>query len=296
MVKVALIGQGYWGSKVLAAIEKNPAVDKVQVIDLRLGNSISDIDPDIDCAFITTPIPDHIPTATALLSRGIDCYIEKPLAETAAECQQLLQYQPERIIMVGHIFMYHPALALVKEHMLHIGKIKHVVSERLNWGIYQTKTSPLHSLLTHDASIINDLFAEDIIVTSALAYNFSNNSVPDKVEFQARAGDVTISVCGSWYWPERVRKLTVIGDAGQIVWDDTNNQVTVYTGAVSDGKLSQLTRQDYTVNLTVTPLEAEVNHFIECVQSRQQPWTGCDNAIAVADILDAVTQCLRSDQ
>ena len=291
MINIAVIGAGYWGSKVVETLKLNPQVNIVQVIDVKNGQTIDDIYSDITTAIIATPVWDHLSTAVDLLERGFDLYIEKPMCETAAEVRLLSKFAPKQILMVGHIFLYHPALDKIKEHLPRIGTIKHVDSQRLNWGIYQTKTTPLLSLLPHDVSILHELF-KDLEVTGARARNFTNNVVPDWISFDLKMGEVTATVTGSWYWPERVRKLTIVGDKGSIVWDDAANQVHVFEGLVNARRLSNLEEEVYIPDLTVTPLQRELNHFIECVTTRQQPKTDVNNALAVAKILDAVQEQL----
>lgn len=291
MINIAIIGAGYWGSKIVEALKKNPNVDIVQVIDVKNGQTINDIYSDISTAIIATPVWDHLQTAVDLLERGFDLYIEKPMCETAAEVQLLSKFVPKQVIMVGHIFLYHPALDKVKEYLPHIGTIKHIDSQRLNWGIYQTKTTPLLSLLPHDVSILNELFT-DLKVIGATQRNFTNNVVPDWVSFNLATGDITATVTGSWYWPERVRKLTIVGDQGSIVWDDAANQVHLFQGQVNERRLTDLQEEIYIPDLTITPLEKELDHFIACVITRQRPKTDVKNALEVAKILDAVQERL----
>ena len=291
MINIAIIGAGYWGSKIVEVLKRNPNVDIVQVIDIKNGQTINDIYSDIKTAVIATPVWDHLHIAIDLVNRGFDLYIEKPMCETAAEVQMLSNYAPNQVLMVGHIFLYHPALDRVKEHLPRIGTVKHVDSQRLNWGIYQTKTTPLLSLLPHDVSILNELLT-DLAVTSASQRNFTDNIVPDWVSFNLTMGEATATVTGSWYWPERVRKLTIIGTHGSIVWDDALNQVHVFAGKVNEHRLSELEEEIYVPDLSVTPLELEMDHFVACVVTRQRPKTDVKNALAVAKILDAVKEQL----
>jgi predicted dehydrogenase len=291
MINIAIIGAGYWGSKIVKALKNNTSVGLVQIIDVKNGQTIDDIDSSITAAIIATPVWDHLSTATNLLERGFDVYVEKPMCETADRVRLLGKFVPKQILMVGHIFLYHPALDIIKSNIPRIGKIKHVDSQRLNWGIYQTKTTPLLSLLPHDVSILHEIFAE-IEVTVIRERNFTDNRVPDWLSFDLNMGDVTATVTGSWFWPERVRKLTIIGTEGSIVWDDVLNQVHVYTGKVNERRLTELEEEVYIPDLTVTPLELELNHFVDCVVHRRQPKTDINNALAVAKILDAVQERL----
>ena len=290
-INLAVIGSGYWGSKIVNTLQRNPNVATVQVIDAVNGQTIDDIGFGIKTAIIATPLWNHFPLAVDLINRGFDVYIEKPMCETATEVEHIQSLVTDQIVMVGHIFLYHPALDQVKEHLPRIGEIKHVDSQRLNWGIYQTKTTPLLSLLPHDVSILNELFT-DITVTGASQRNFTDNIVPDWVSFNLTMGEATATVTGSWYWPERVRKLTIIGTHGSIVWDDALNQVHVFAGKVNERRLSELEEEIYVPDLSVTPLELEMDHFVACVVTRQRPKTDVKNALAVAKILDAVKEQL----
>jgi len=286
-IEIAVIGSGYWGSKIVDTLGRNPNVNAIQVIDAVNGQTINDIRSDIKTAIIATPLWHHFKMSVDLLERGFDVYIEKPMCETANEVEHVQSLVTDQIVMVGHIFLYHPALDQVKEHLPRIGEIKHVDSQRLNWGIYQTKTTPLLSLLPHDVSILHELFT-DLEVTSVRQQNFTNNAVPDWVSFDLKMGSTTATVTGSWYWPERVRKLTIVGSRGSIVWDDVANQVHVFEGQVTGNRLTELDEEIYIPDLTTTPLELELNHFIDCVVNRQTPKTDVNNALAVAKILDAV--------
>ena len=100
MINIAVIGAGYWGSKVVEALKKNTTVGLIQVIDVKNGDTINDIYSDITTAIIATPVWDHLQTAVDLLERGFDVYIEKPMCETAAEVNLLSKFAPKQILMV----------------------------------------------------------------------------------------------------------------------------------------------------------------------------------------------------
>jgi predicted dehydrogenase len=177
----------------------------------------------------------------------------------------------------------------IKTNINRSGKIKHVDSQRLNWGIYQTKTTPMHSLLPHDVSIMLELLGDNVIVTHVDNTTFTGNQQPDYVNFNLQINDVTVRVTGSWYWPEKIRKITVIGEQGSIVWDDVANRVDLYQGTVVERRLTELKLEEsYTPDLTKSPLQLELEHFIDCVNTRTTPKSDVDNAIAVAKVVDAV--------
>jgi predicted dehydrogenase len=296
MINLALVGSGYWGSKIIASLENNPLVGKFQVIDVKNGQTIDEIEDDIKTAIIATPLWDHYDTASRLLARGFDCYVEKPMAETAEQCQALKALVDKQILMVGHIFLYHPAMDWIKTNVDRIGKIQHIDSQRLNWGIYQTRTTPMHSLLPHDVSIMLELLGDHVVVTEVDQAKFSTNPQPDYVNFNMIINGVSVRVTGSWYWPEKIRKITIIGNQGSIVWNDVTNRVDLYTGAVDGRRLTELTlAESYTPDLTKSPLQLELEHFIDCVNTRSTPKSDVDNAITVAKVVDAVVDRLDLD-
>lgn len=293
MINIALIGSGYWGSKIISSLEGNPLVGKFQIIDVKNGDTIDQIDADIKTAIVATPLWDHYSTGSELLNRGFDCYIEKPMAETTEQCLALRSLVQDQILMVGHIFLYHPAMSWIKSNIHRIGEIKHVDSQRLNWGIYQTKTTPMHSLLPHDVSIMLELLGDAVLVTHVDDTTFTSNQQPDYVNFNMNINGVSVRITGSWYWPEKIRKITIIGSQGHIVWDDVANRVDLYQGTVAERRLTELKLEEsYTPDLTKSPLQLELEHFINCVDTRTTPKSDVENAIAVAKVVDAVVSQL----
>jgi len=297
MINLALIGSGYWGSKIIASLENNPLVGKFQVIDVKNGQTIDEIEDDIKTAIIATPLWDHYDTASRLLARGFDCYVEKPMAETEAQCLALRSLVQDQILMVGHIFLYHPAMTWIKTNVNRIGKIQHIDSQRLNWGIYQTRTTPMHSLLPHDVSIMLELLGSNVVIAEVDHDKFTDNSQPDYINFNMNIDDVSVRITGSWYWPEKIRKITIIGDQGSIVWDDVANRVDLYTGTVDGRRLSELVLEEsYAPDMSKSPLQLELEHFIDCVNTRTTPKSDVENAIAVARVVDAVVDRLDPDR
>ena len=288
-MKVWLVGAGYWGSKVKAELDTISSVSEVEVLDIKQGKTIDDIDT-LDPVILATPLWQHADQTVELLSRGNDVYVEKPMGENAQDIKRIAGAINDQIVMVGHIFLYNPLLLKLKELISRgvLGEIQHVESRRLNWGIRQTKTTPLLSLAPHDVSIIHYLIGQTDISYASSA-NLSNNVVPDMIEF----GGPKFNCKVSWWWPKRERIVTVIGDHAQAVWDEDLKNITVYQGRL-DGK--------YPVKEVVTdvfayqgpsPLHNELAHFVECCEKRLQPRTDVNNALSVAKALDQVNLLLK---
>lgn len=292
MTKMWLIGAGYWGSKLKKNLE-DLSVD-VHVIDIKQGNTINDIDT-VDPVILATPLWDHYTQVCQLLDNGHDVYVEKPMAETLDQIDDIQQHlKPNQLLMVGHIFVHHPQLAVIKNliNQDKIGSLMHISSRRLNWGIYQTKTDPLLSLATHDISILLE-FLNNIKVTDAKSWNYSKNSHPDRIYFSGKDDAVSFDVDVSWHWPFRVRETIFIGSEGQIVWDQDLNTIQIFNHKILHNRAvidPCPTTIEYTHKLT--PLASELSHWITCVKTRTSPSTGIGSARRVAELIDQTKSLL----
>tara|TARA_R110000803_G_scaffold67204_1_gene128846 strand:- start:527 stop:1393 length:867 start_codon:yes stop_codon:yes gene_type:complete len=279
-MKMNLVGAGYWGSKLLNSLAIFD-VETVLVIDIRNGQTIDDID-NKDPVILATPLWQHHEQTIELLKRGHDVYVEKPMAETAEQILDIKSHVTDNLVMVGHIFIHHPQMTLIKS--IDIGTIMHVRSERSNWGIYQTKTDPLLSLATHDISIVQELLGT-IIPTKAHCWNYTNMHNPDRVWFAGDRFDIDVT----WHSPVRIRRTTILGTTGQIVWDQDANTVTYYKNKIENNRAVQdLTPIVYQYHYKLSPLEYELKHWVDCVKTRTQPSTGIEQALDVAGVIDTV--------
>lgn len=288
-----LVGAGYWGSKLLESLKKFDV--SAQVVDIRNGQTIDNINT-LDPVILATPLWQHHEQTCALLKRGHDVYVEKPMAETVEQIIDIKHcLQPHQLLMVGHIFVHHPQMAEIKGIVERgtIGQLTHITSRRLNWGIYQTKTDPLLSLATHDISIVQELANGESTVDSAQAWNYSSNCQPDRICFSGHCGSISYDIDVSWYWPVRTRQTVLIGTQGQIVWDQDANTITVTAHTVRDRRsIVDETPSVIVYNHQLSPLESELAHWVNCLQNRQQPTTGLKSAESVAQVIDQVKRLL----
>jgi predicted dehydrogenase len=285
-----LVGAGYWGSKLNESLKKF-GVD-AKIIDIKNGQTIADID-NTDPVILATPLWQHYEQTVELLNRGHDVYVEKPMAETAEEIKHIQQtVRPGQTLMVGHIFVHHPQMAQIKELLANdtIGILQHVTSRRLNWGIYQTKTDPILSLATHDISIVQELIGVALEVEQAQAYTYSDNQQPDRVTMSGKAMfGRTWDIDVSWHWPMRTRETVLIGTHGQIIWDQDANTITVALNKIIDRRaVADTAPTVIKYNYPFSPLEYELKHWVDCLQSKTTPITGVDQALAVAETIDQI--------
>lgn len=282
-MKVNLVGAGYWGSKVDQSLQKLGV--STNIIDIKNGQTIDDI-KNTDPVILATPLWQHYEQTVELLSRGHDVYVEKPMAETEEQLEHIARIVDNHILMVGHIFIHHPQMEKIKN--IDIGEIIHVSSERSNWGIYQTKTDPLLSLAVHDISIVQELLGT-IRPSNAQAFHYTKQNQPDRVWFAGENFDIDVT----WYSPTRIRRTTVLGTKGQIVWNQDANTVTHYRNSVENNRSIAVTPTVYIYDYDKSPLEYELEHFLNCVKTRTQASTGINSALAVADVIEHAKTLLQ---
>lgn len=290
-MKMWLVGAGYWGRKLLTALEKLEV--HPEIIDIKNGQTIDDIH-DESPVILATPLWNHYAQCRELLKRGHDVYVEKPMAETSEEISELKSLcGADQLVMVGHIFQHHPHRFEIKQLIDSgiIGKITHIHSCRMNWGIYQTHTDPVLSLGTHDISIVLDLTQDsDAVVTQSQGHYYSQGSRPDRVQWSGRCGSTTFDCDVSWMWPRRIRETIIIGTKAQIIWDQDTNTYTISENRIINNR-AQIDPDPKVMSYhyEFSPLEFEIKHWIDCVTQRKLPSTGFDQALAVARVIDQIT-------
>jgi predicted dehydrogenase len=291
-MQISLVGAGYWGSKLKAELETIPGVYAIEIIDIKDGKNLKDIK--YENVILATPAWDHYGQTIELLEQGKNLYVEKPLALTTEECLDIKsKIKDDQTLMVGHIFLYNDRVKKIKELLPRIGKILHIESNRLNWGRYQKKISTLHSLAPHDVSIIHYLLGyhefKNII---CIGDNFTNNTQNDRDEYSFICNDVSVKFNLSWYYPEKVRTMSITGEKGLIFWDEEARTVKLTTDIWQDERMNYEPTVEI-FNVESNSLRNELKEFVDCVGAKRTPFTDVDNAIDVAKNLDLLFEGLR---
>ena len=284
-MQISLVGAGYWGSKLKAELETIPGVDEIEIIDIKDGKTLKDIN--FDNVVLATPAWEHYSQTIELLERGKNLYVEKPLALTTQECLDIKgKITDDQTLMVGHIFLYNDRVIKLKTLLPRIGKIMHVESNRMNWGRYQKQIGTAHSLAPHDVSIIHYLLGyhefENIM---CIGENFTENKQNDREEYFFICNGVSVKFNLSWYYPEKVRTMSITGDKGLIFCDEENKTIKLTTETWKDGRMNYEPNVE-TFYIDSNPLRNELKEFVECVSAKRTPLTDVDNAIEVAKNLD----------
>ena len=293
-MQISLVGAGYWGAKLKNELENISNVDAVEIIDIKDGKSLKDIK--YDNVILATPAWDHYKQTIELLEQGKNLYVEKPLALTEAECLDIKsKIKDKQTLMVGHIFLYNDRVKKIKALLPEIGKILHIESNRLNWGRYQKNISTVHSLAPHDVSIINYLLGyHEFKSVICIGDNLTKNKQNDRDEYSFICNDVSVKLNLSWYYPEKVRTMSITGEKGLIFWNEESKTIKLVTDIWKDKRMNYEPKIER-FHVDSNPLRNELEEFVKCVETKKQPISNIDNAIEVAKNLDLLLKTFRKD-
>lgn len=328
-VVIGVIGCGYWGPNLIRNFLKTRGVEGVVCCDANVGRleAVRQLfpqaaattsydavltDPKVAAVAIATPASTHPTLVQQALLSGKHVFVEKPLAFTVAQCETLIALAASRglQLMVGHTFLYSPALRKLHEMCSGgmLGAICHMSSQRLSFGRFQVDISALWSLAPHDVSIVNYLMGTSPVEVTASGGSFLTENIHDVVYMTLtypQGGVAHIHV--SWLDPCKVRKLTVAGTHGMAIYDDaaTDGKVKVYSrsgslngnghrGLLGPGAGPMPEAEVYVPEISgEEPLALECRHFIESIESGNRPLTDGTNGLETVRVLEAAQASLE---
>jgi UDP-2-acetamido-3-amino-2,3-dideoxy-glucuronate N-acetyltransferase len=316
--KVAVLGNGYWGKNLVRNFRELGTLEYVcdtkdEVLlaaSAQFGiKTTKDIgivldDPIVRGIVIAAPAARHYDLAKTSLLAGKDVFVEKPLALTSEQGRELVKLAAEhnRILMVGHILQYHPAILELKNLIRagELGQIQYIYSSRLNMGKLRTEEDIVWSFAPHDISAILYLLDEVPVRVAAQGGCYVTPRIFDTTlttcEFDS---GVKAHVFVSWLHPFKEQKLTIVGGRKMAVFDDVEpeRKLVLYSHRIDwldrvpvahkdDGHVVPLPRLE--------PLRQECEHFLECVKTRQKPRTDGESALYVLQVLERCEESLLS--
>lgn len=326
-VRIALIGCGYWGPNLARNFTQVEHGELVLCADLddkalaRLQRQFPQVEmttdvmavlarPDIDAIALATPARTHAALALHALAAGKHLFVEKPLAMNTTDAQAMVAAAgaQQRILMVGHIFEYHPAVRYIKALLEsgELGDLYYLYSTRVNLGRVQTDINALWSIAPHDVSIMLYLVGELPAQVTARGQSFLNGTVEDVVFVTLEFGSGVLGhVHASWLDPSKTRQLTVVGSRKMVVYDDVaaEGKVKIYDKGVYRKDEAGYGEFQYKVHSgdimmprleMAEPLRLECQHFVDCVRSGNQPLTDGTNGLHVVRVLQAAQYSLES--
>jgi predicted dehydrogenase len=328
-VKLGVVGCGYWGPNLIRNFR--------QLQDCRLKlmcdtseqrlTHVNSLYPEVerhkdyghllngaglDAVIIATPVRFHYEMARASLRAGKHTFIEKPMASSAEECEELIQIAEERglVLMVGHTFLYSPAVRKIKEIVDHgdIGDIRYISSRRLNLGLFQKDINVAWDLAPHDISIILHILEELPVSVNCRGEAHITPEIEDVTNIHLTfRNHRSALIQSSWLDPRKVREMTIVGSKRMIVYDDVTPleklkifdvrvEVPPHYDTFAEFQYSYHYGDMYVPYLKQEePLKVECQHFLDCIQNGKIPLTNGRCGLEVVKILEAASASLKHD-
>ena len=315
---IAVVGHGYWGKNLarnffeLGALhtlcDENVAAleavrQKYPGVSFRGDFEGVLADPEIAGVVLATPAVRHYEMARRALLAGKDVFVEKPLALDVKEGAELVRLAAEqkRILMVGHILQYHPAVRELKTLIASgaLGRVEYIYSNRLNIGKIRAEENILWSFAPHDISVLLGLLGEEPQTVSCEGGSYLNRDVPDVTLSQfGFANGVRAHIFVSWLHPFKEQRLVVVGSAQMAVFDDTAaEKLVLYPHKVEwkDRIPTAVKSEAVSVPLpNEEPLRNECQEFLDSIGSRRSPLTDGAEGLRVLTVLRACQEALIS--
>lgn len=312
-MKVAIVGAGAWGKNLVSTLNKlsclGPVAEASQGLRDQLAQTYPGIDlrtdfddvlrdPDVKAVAIATPAHTHHGIAKAFLEAGKDVFVEKPMTLLASESEDLVAIAKKngRILMVGHLLMYQPAIHKIKELIGAgaIGKVFTIHQQRSKLGRARAVENVLWSFGVHDVAVLLDLVGEAPSGVQVSGHCGLQPGIEDDVYLHLTfPGGVKAHLHNSWLWPDVARWLIVIGSEGMLVYSETGQKVTLHKKKI-DSALNNVDQGEEVVfNGNSEPLMLEMKHFMKCVEDRSQPFSDGQNGLDVVRVLEQAEKLLR---
>lgn len=327
-INVGVVGCGYWGPNLIRNFRSLPDCRMKTMCDIsearlaHLGALYPEVerettfacmvdDPQLHAVAIATSVRSHFAMAKACLLAGKHVLIEKPMAASVAECEELVDIARRQglVLMVGHTFLYSAPVRKIKEIVDNrdIGELRYISARRLNLGLFQKDINVAWDLAPHDISIILYIMQEAPESVNCRGGCHITSGIEDVTSMNLQfSKERSAIIHSSWHDPRKVREMTIVGSKRMIVYDDIvgAEKIKIYDVRVErpphydtfaafhyayhyGDTYSPFIKQD-------EPLKTECQHFIDCIRNGQLPLTSGENGLEVVKILEASSLSLKN--
>ena len=326
-IKVGVVGCGYWGPNLVRNFRFLQDCNLKMICDLneqRLAH-LKSIYPEVqgttdyrhmlngvglDAVVIATAVNTHYPMAKASLLAGKHTLIEKPMACSSAECEELIAIAQKKglVLMTGHTFLYSPAVRKIKEIVDHgdIGEIRYICARRLNLGLFQKDINVAWDLAPHDISIVLNIMGEQPATINCRGSAHITPGVEDVTTMCLIFPNQRSAIIhSSWLDPRKVREMTIVGSKRMIVYDDVAPLEKI---RIFDARVERPPHYDTFAEFHYAyhygdvyapyvkqeePLKTECQHFLDCIRDGTTPLTGGNQGLELVRILEASSESLK---
>jgi predicted dehydrogenase len=328
-LKIGVVGCGYWGPNLIRNFNSLPECDLKLMCDLnpqRLKHMRS-LYPQVeghmdfehmlngaglDAVVIATSLSTHYRMAKASLEAGKHTFIEKPMAGSVEQCEELIHIAQKNglVLMVGHTFLYSPPIRRIKEIIQHgdIGDIRYISARRLNLGLFQKDINVAWDLAPHDISIILYIMEEFPKTVNCAGTANITPGVEDVTSMCITFGKSRFAtIQSSWLDPRKVREMTIVGSKRMIVYDDVEAQEKI---KIYDARVDVPPHYDTFAEFHYSyhygdryipyvkqeePLRIECQHFLDCIRQGTTPLTSGVQGMEVVRVLEAASASLKQN-
>lgn len=327
LTQIGVVGCGYWGPNLVRNFRSLPDCNMRMMCDVsesRLAH-LKSLYPEVvgekdyahmlngvglDAVIIATSVKSHFPMAKASLLAGKHTFIEKPMTASVAEAEELIDIAKKKglVLMVGHTFLYSPAVRKIKEIVQsgEIGDIRYICARRLNLGLFQKDINVAWDLAPHDISVILHIMEGLPITVNCQGCAHITPGIEDVTTMWLNfSKDRSAIIHSSWLDPRKVREMTIVGSKGMIAYDDvsTTEKIKVFDARVErpphydtfgefhyayhngDVHMPYIKQEE--------PLKTECQHFLDCIKNGETPLTDGKNGLEVVRILEAASRSLN---
>jgi predicted dehydrogenase len=326
-IHVGVVGCGYWGPNLVRNFRSLPGCSLRMMCDIseqRLTH-LKTLYPEVegemdfehmlngaglDAVVVATAVRFHYPMAKASLLAGKHTLIEKPMACSSAECEELIELAHKKgvVLMVGHTFLYSPAVRKIKEIVDwgDIGDIRYISARRLNLGLFQKDINVAWDLAPHDISIILHVMDEQPVSINCRGSAHITPGIEDVttmcLHFRKERSAIIHS---SWIDPRKIREMTIVGSKRMIVYDDVAQQEKI---RIFDARVERPPHYDTFAEFHYAyhygdmyvpyikqeePLKNECQHFLDCIRQGTPPLTSGQHGLELVRILEASSDSLE---
>jgi len=329
MISIGIIGVGRWGPNILRSFVSMEDVRVASVCDVdehrlhqikqrfpqvKTTTHFSQLleDTSLECIVVSTPVATHFSLAKEFLTTGRHVFVEKPLATSVAECQELIELAARKhtVLFVGHVFKYNAGVRAAKEYIDRgeLGNIFLLDANRTNLGPVRYDANALWDLASHDISIFSYWLGAHPQSVSARGGCYLNKGIEDVAyaTFEYHNGSIA-HVHASWLNPKKVREITVVGERKMLLWNDMNlsEPIRIYNRGFEREDMYQDTFESFRLSIREgeviipsvklnEPLTAECEHFIHCVKTGTTPLTDGVDGLNVVKALEAATASMKA--
>jgi predicted dehydrogenase len=327
-INIGVVGCGYWGPNLVRNFRSLPECRLKVMCDLNedrlkhLKSLYPEVEcetqfdnllknPEIDAIVVATSVRFHYSMAKASLLAGKHTLIEKPMASSAAECEELIEIAHQRglVLMVGHTFLYSSAVRKIKQIVdsNDIGEIRYISSRRLNLGLFQKDINVAWDLAPHDISIILYIMKELPHSLNCRGGAHITPGVEDVTSMSLHfSHERSAIIQSSWLDPRKIREMTIIGSKRMIVYDDIATQEKI---KIFDVRVERPPHYDTFAEFHYAyhygdiycpylkqdePLKTECAHFLDCIRLGSVPMTNGAAGMEVVQILEASSESLKN--